>query len=540
MPNQNTPATTAALRARVIEVYVRLVRKLGMHPSLPEMARAGVTRNQITTHFAGITELGVAAKAMHPAAFRDIMDGDLFSHDRFAEVTQQVACHKRYVVTTAITGAKVHAGFLAALRTYCTEHDALLLILPNVDPAAIVSKKRFFDPALHADMIVTRDLRLNRNLFVSSVKLSAKHIDPITGLGRIGQRDGSFIYASPKQRLKMVATGTTGLPHALMTTGACTLPDYDSDRYLSHRTSYIAEHDHVLGAIVVEVPDDRHFHYRQIQADKQGRFADMGRRYSKAGSEEYRPAAMILGDWHSAQNDPVARRVFVEGPCSLQARVKAKAVVVHDGFDALSINHHEEKNCILRAQRAGRNELLLKPELSKYAGDLNMLDTFFEQTWVVRSNHDEALDRYLREGRYLYDAPNHGTALCLAQAMVDAGANPVEVGVRLFGLRPDARVTFLTRDSSLRIGGVELAGHGDKGANGSRGSLRAMENAFGSSVSGHAHTPEILRRARQVGTCSILDPDYVSGPSSWLTTSALLYPDGAVQLINVIEGAYCA
>lgn len=534
MPRSPNPA----LRTRVVEVYVRLAGKLGMHPTLPDMARAGVSRMQITRHFAGITELGVAAKAEHPGAFKQIMDGDLFSHERFADVTEQVACHKRYVVTTAITGAKVHAGFLAALRTYCAEHDALLLILPNLDPAAIVSKKRFFDPALHGDMIVTRDLRLNKNLFISSIKLSAKHIDPITGLGRIGQRDGSFIYASPKQRLKLVATGTTGLPHALMTTGACTLPDYDSDRYLSHRTSYIAEHDHVLGAIVVEVPDDRHFHFRQIQADKQGRFADLGRRYSKAGSEEYRPAAMILGDWHSAQNDPVARRAFVEGPCSLQDLVKAKAVVLHDVFDGLSISHHDEHKTILRAQRAKRNQLLLDPELTLLAADLCMFMQRFERTYVARSNHDEFLDRYLQEGRYLTDAPNYATALRLASAMVDRSANPVQVGAEMFGLPKDHGITFFGRNDSLRIGGVQVAAHGDKGANGARGSLKAMEQAFGASVSGHAHTPEILRRARQVGTCSILRPDYAQGPSSWLATSALLYPDGAVQLVNVIDGKF--
>lgn len=530
-------AIDPALRARVIEVYIRLVRKLGMHPSLPEMARAGVSRMKITRHFAGILELGEAAKAENPAAFKEIMDGDLFSHERFANVTEQVACHKRYVVTTAITGAKVHAGFLAALRTYCAEHQALLLILPNMDPAAIVSKKRFFDPALHDDMIVTRDLRLNRNLFISSIKLSAKHIDPITGLGRIGQRDGSFIYASPKQRLKMVATGTTGLPHALMTTGCVTRPDYDSDRYLSHRTSYIAEHDHVLGAIVVEVPDDRHFHFRQIQADKQGRFADLGRRYSGAGSEEYRPAAMVLGDWHSAQNDPVARAAFVDGPCSLQDLVRAKAVVVHDGFDGLSISHHEQHNTILRAKRAKHNQLSLEQELQRYAADLRMLTQHFDQVLVAQSNHDEFLHRYLAEGRYVDDALNYETALRLATAMI-GGVNPVKAGVEMFGLPKNHGITFFGRNDSHRIGGVEVAWHGDKGANGSRGSLRAMENACGASVSGHAHTPEILRRARQVGTCSILRPDYAQGPSSWLTTSALLYADGSVQLVNVIDGKF--
>ena len=85
---------------------------------------------------------------------------------------------------------------------------------------------------------------------------------------------------------------------------------------------------------------------------------------------------------------------------------------------------------------------------------------------------------------------------------------------------------------------VELGAHGDKGANGARGSLHAMENAYGNSVSGHSHSPEILRGAWQVGTCSYLKLEYNQGPSSWLHSSCLLYPNGARQLINVIGGQW--
>lgn len=545
MPQRTTKSATDkrldTTRAKIVAAYTKLAEKTCLHPSFSDLIRVtGITRNTVRYYFGTIHDLADAAKKANPKAFHQIVDGDLFSYERFGAIKEEVTKHRRFVVTTAITGAKVHAGFLAAIKTYCRENDAVLLVLPNLDPASIVARKRFLDPVLTHEFLVGRDLRINKNLFISSIKLSAKHIDPITGLGRIGQREGSFIYASPKQRLKMVATSNNGLPHALMTTGALTLPAYDSDRYMSHRTSYIAEHDHIIGAVVVEVQDDRRFHFRQVQADKQGRFADLDRLYSADGSTAVTPEALVLGDWHSRQNDPVARAAFVDGVGSLRDAVRPRVVVLHDGFDGLSISHHEEGNVILKARRANALQLSLEEELRLYAKDLDFLASKFERVVVVQSNHDEFLHRYLSEGRYVDDHLNHGTALRLASAMVDSGRNPVQVGVEMFGLKHGDRITFLSRDEDYKVAGIELGAHGDKGANGSRGSLRAMEAAYGSSVSGHAHTPEILRSAYQVGTCSILRPDYAKGPSSWLHTSCLVYRSGARQLVNVIDGAWRA
>ena len=66
------------------------------------------------------------------------------------------------------------------------------------------------------------------------------------------------------------------------------------------------------------------------------------------------------------------------------------------------------------------------------------------------------------------------------------------------------------------------------------------ENAYGLSVTGHAHTPEILRGAWQVGTTSKLNLDYTKGsPSSWFQTACLVYPNGSRQLISVVDGKWC-
>jgi hypothetical protein len=154
---------------------------------------------------------------------------------------------------------------------------------------------------------------------------------------------------------------------------------------------------------------------------------------------------------------------------------------------------------------------------------------------VVKSNHDEFLDRYLRHGKYVEDSQNHRFALDLACALID-GKDPLQVGCEMTGLNKFSNIKWLCRDQDYKIAGIQLGSHGDKGANGSRGSLRTMEAAYGSSISGHSHVPEIYRNAWSVGTSSLLRLSYVVGPSSWLHSSILVYSNGSRQIINAIEG----
>ena len=93
-------------------------------------------------------------------------------------------------------------------------------------------------------------------------------------------------------------------------------------------------------------------------------------------------------------------------------------------------------------------------------------------------------------------------------------------------------------DEDYKVAGIQLGVHGHLGANGSRGSLANMEKSYNKSVTGHSHSPAILRDAWVVGTSSRLRLDYNQGPSSWLNTFCLVYPNGQRQLINIIEGKY--
>ncbi len=529
---------TDTLRRSLLETYAKAVKRSVRHLTYGELTKLGITRNMVSHHFHSMGAMRDLAKAAFPDAFREVID-DLFSPKRFTALKSEVEKHRKFVITTAVTGCPVHEGFLLSLKNWCHANDAALLIMPSTDPAA--HRHEGIDRALANELILTGDIQLNRNLFISGIQLSAKHIDPITGLGRIGQRNGSFIYASPKQRLKLVPNSNTKLPVAIMTTGAITRADYEPNdslphAYMSKRTAYIADHDHVVGAVIVEVETKHRYHFRQVQADAAGRFADLGKLYTPTTIVPFEPEAIVFGDWHAGETDPTFRRCMFEAKDSVRAVCRPRTVILHDLFDGKSINHHEAKNAIRRAQLAAKNLLDLRAELRIVADDLNALSEAFEEVIVVKSNHDEFLERYLADGGHMKDPQNTECGCELALAAI-RGNDPLQAAVLPF-LRHPEKVRWLQRDEDYKVAGIELGAHGDKGANGSRGSLRAMENAYGQSVSGHAHSDEILRGAWQVGTGCRLRQNYNKGPSSWLLSSCLVYANAMRQLVNVIDDAW--
>ncbi len=494
------------------------------------MVDIGHSLDSIRYHYSSLSSLDKFARHKFPDKFHDVVFTDTLTAKKIEKLDNVIGACKRFVITTAVVGCSVDDGFYSSLKSYCKKKSAELLILLAADPASMAGWK--IDKKLSNEHIVVKDISLNSNIFISTIKLSAKHIDPITSLGRIGQRNGSFIYASPKQRLKMVPVSNSSFPHALMTTGAITSPNYDTECYMSERTAYIAENDHIMGAIVVEVVDDQIYHFRQIQSDETGSFIDIGIKYKKDGTtEKCSPEAFILGDWHSGETDPTAHKSWLE----VVNELKPKCLILHDSFNGMSINHHEAKNNVLKAIRAQKGQLHLEDELKTLAKDLNEWIELVPKIVVVKSNHDEFLERYLEEGLYIKDPHNHYISLKLAQAILE-GKDPLKFGIEMCGLKNKTKIQWLSRDEDYRISKIQCGAHGDDGPNGSFGSLRGMENAYGSSVTGHTHTPEILRGAWSVGTSSKLRLSYNSGPSSWLHSSCLVYSNGSRQLINSING----
>jgi hypothetical protein len=309
-----------------------------------------------------------------------------------------------------------------------------------------------------------------------------------------------------------------------MTTGSVTLPMYKTTKQ-----AQLARLDHVMGAIIVEVVSNKVYHFRQVQADSSGSFIDLGFRYSNnKNKQKIKTSALIPGDWHVGYTDPVVAKATDE----MLSKFKPKHLILHDFFDGISVNHHVEHKLLSKALMGDKNDL--KAELALTSSELNRLSKQVKNLVVVKSNHDEFLDRWLDEGNYLKDTRNHITGLELA-LLKAKGNDPLEAW-----LKPAKNVTFLKSEESFKVSrkNIECGVHGHLGANGARGSAKGMEKAYINSVTGHSHSPEIQRGSWVVGTSTYLKLSYNRGPSSWMQSHCIVYENGDRQLLNIVGGKW--
>jgi hypothetical protein len=529
-------AATEEKKLEILESYVELVRAGSLFPTRADMLGKGITRDVIRHHFINMARLRAAAKDEFPDDFRGVLDIERYTSKSYlAKLDRTIAHYKRFVITTSVSGQRVHQGFLDSIQNYCKIKDAALLLIPCHDPAHNLDNEIewHMDDALIDYGWVFSRLDMNSNVHVSDIRVTAKQINPTTGLGRFVQGQGSAIFGSPKQSLEFIPVSNIKYPHALMSTGAITLPNYKTTRGNSLRTAWVADHDHKIGAIIVEVQDDKLYHFRQIQSDENGGFCDLGRYYFDDTVTDV-TSTLVIGDYHAGQHSETAQQAWIE----LASVANVTEVIMHDLHNGLSTNHHDAHKMVTQARRAAKGQLDAKRELGITGSVLNLWTSLVHKVTVTKSNHDEFLERWLDEARFAKDPYNFQLGCVLAAAMVD-GKDPLIVGLDLYGnLKNPEKINWLKRDQDYRVFGIENGAHGDKGPNGAKGSKASLERAYGSATIAHSHTAGILREVFQVGTTSLFDLEYNSGPSSWMHCSCLEYWNGQRQLINSINGEW--
>ena len=538
----------------VLEDYAAFVKEHGRLPSGNELKdEFSITRKTVEHHFGNYERLMRAALKENPKAFEGVFLPEDFGKDQFETLKREIPKYKRFVVTTAITGQKVHEAGLKALLNYCEKKKAKLLILPlGKDLLTLDSKLKGFG-------IVTRELNLNSNIKLAPVRLSEKTMAPMAGLARIGARSESIIYPAPKLTKISVPTSLNRLPHILATPGCITVASYGekSDTKMIKKSDYIAEADHELAAIIVEVANDHFFFQREMQIDVDGSVVDISPkgafRYHANGKVTPETArAISIGDWHSGHTAQAAYDLF---PAIANA-AKAEKILLHDVFNMSSHNHHSAHSSIEGAQIEERGDDDIVSEIEGLAEDFEMwLKKTKGQIEVVASNHPEHLNKAIAEG-YLNKPSSFRIYLQMALAMLD-GMDPLQYGLKEYAGFSSKRVRFLSReDSSVlksRIKGpngkiqsitCQLNFHGDKGANGARGP-QSLTVALGCAIVGHTHTPAIYASNNGLGqwvngTSTCINgkdvPAYARGSaSSWLQTSTLafLQPGGKILRTQV-------
>ena len=546
-PKQVEPDESAK-KLEILKAYRDLVDEGLYFPTRAALKSLGVSRDIVRYYFGNMSGLRNDAKIMFPKSFRGNIDiEDYVSDEYLEELKRDIKKYDTFVITTAVSGQKLHSDFVKSIRTFCRVNKAKLIVLPAHDPAHNLDNEIewHFAPSLLDDKIVFEDTRLNSNIFISGIRVTAKQINPITGLGEISQKDGSFIAASPKQFLEYDSVSANKLPHARMTTGACTLPNYKTSLGNSLRTAKLAEHQHTIGAIIVEIQDDNIYYPTQIQAAEDGSFCHYGHEYSPRKARKLvgkEAPVLVMGDYHAGEHDEPTVNAWL----NVVDTLGVQEVVFHDMFNGVSVNPHEEDDIMLRAERARNGLNVLENELIIASDQIDRVLSrkTIKKAIMVKSNHDDMIDRWLRKGKYIKDPVNFEFATQLSANLIAASRagnkkDFFKTGLELVKNPKNMdKITWLTVDDDYVVGGVHLGAHGDKASNGARGSIKGLSRSYPKGVIGHSHTPGIFKNMFQVGTTSLLRLGYNKGPSSWVHCSCLVYRNGQRQLINSINGQW--
>lgn len=449
-----------------------------------------------------------------------------------------------YVITCAQNATPVHKGFWKALQQYCKKRNARLVVIPTryKNPTSRFSADQENDEWWASEVmeyLCAGRVVLNNNLMVlGDIKVQPTATTPLSSFGPIS-RHYSGIIGHPKLALTTIATPQDTLPKMMATTGACTIKNYTDSRAGKN-----GEFHHSFGALVVEIQDKWVFHLRQLNAIENGSFIDLDMEYTSRGYRKAPPAAgLFMGDTHVEHVDPkVVDATFAPG--GIVEVLKPKILVWADLLDFFSQNHHHRNRPFTRLAKHKAGRQLVIDELKKTLNFLSKHTPKGVQSLVQASNHNEHLDRWVREADWKYDMDNAEvyleTALAMAKsAKMDRGR--VEVvdpmvywAKRLMPKAELKRVKFLSRDEGFLIKDVEVSFHGDEGANGARGSRKAFKSIGRRTIIGHSHSPGIEDGCYQVGTSSYLRLEYNSGLSSWLQSHAVIYANGKRSLIHII------
>ena len=466
---------------------------------------------------------------------------------------------KIFVVTSAQNATPLHDGFWKSLLQYCEFRGAELMVIPirykNATSKWTESQKNaewWLEPPPEEGAPDTRELQhylwnvrknLNKNIAVlGDIKVQPTAVSPLSGFEGMTHGE-SAILGHTKLQLKVIATPQGKYPKILTTTGACTVKNYTDTR-----AGKLGEFHHTLAAAVVEVDGPR-FHLRQINAKSDGSFYDLDYLYDGAMKRplQYSPTltipGIVMGDTHVEGIDPAVEKATFE---DIIPFFQPRKLFWHDLEDGGSVNHYAAKNPFVTAARHFSKAGSAEEEFysaCNYVADHTPNGT---ESYIVASNHNDWLHRWILERDWKTLAPkDRGFYLKVASKLYEKSKTMTgdqAEGLNAFILLAKEylinNIKVLDYEESHLVEGIECGMHGHYGPNGSRGSAKSFRRIGVKSIIGHSHTPAIEEGCYQVGTSTKLTRGYTHGPSSWLNTHCVIYPNGKRTLINIIDGKW--
>lgn len=449
---------------------------------------------------------------------------------------------KRFIITWGQNNTNVHDGFYQNIEAYAKYINADIHIIlgryknpTNVGEATNRENDTFWVPEIEKYADANRHNVHKYLSILSDVKIQPTATNPMSGLQGMSGIN-SCIFGSPKVQLEMIPVLDSKMPKMMLTTGSVT-----KNNYSDSKSGKKGEFHHVYGFVIVEIKDNEKFFVRQVTAnDKTGDFSDLCHKVSKGKVQKIdKISAIVLGDLHYGHHDDVVLNQTVK----MLEKLKPQHVVLHDVFDGTSINHHEMKNPFMQYAKEVHGTNSLKKEVNNMLDGLKVFEKF-PKVVIVRSNHDDFVDRWLmnEDWKRQPTSKNSPEYMRYSGMLLEQYANnPHDVKGVIPALINERYPKFitLTRSATYKVNKWELGQHGDVGSNGSRGSLMQFRRLNTKVVVGHYHSPGRKDGAISVGTSTKLRVGYNnSGSSTWLQSHVIIHEDGKAQHINFISGEY--
>ena len=495
-----------------------------------------------------ISAIDATVNRMMDGYRQDKLEGTIESADRRRGKTNA----KTLLFTSAQSNTKVHAAFLATLESFCRHRDAELHIAQftynkathgasSVKPGskkATDTQKLWYDEAI-APYVSNGSIQLTRDLvWCGELNILPTMKNPLTQFQTYTRQDSAII-PHAKMMMQSVPTMKEMPPKFLYTTGCVT-----QRNYIQKTSGQVADFHHVFGAMLVEIDDDGTWWARQINATNDGSFYDLHEYFTPDGRVEQlqRVEALTHGDIHYQKRDPdVLAAVF--GPDGVVDALSPKLQFIHDLIDFTPRNHHNIKDPHFWHQMHVEGSSKVEEEFMGAGKFLTeWVDRIDSNTYVITSNHDQAIEQWLRDTSSLFDPPNvmfwhHMNLYC--HIMREHGFVPRPFGyavLRSVGHAAIKRLTVLHEDESFLIcDSIEAGLHGHLGPNGARGNPKNLRTV-GKANTAHTHSAGIFEGVYTAGVYGKLDMGYNKGLSGWSHSMIVTYKNAKRAILTIKKG----
>lgn len=453
----------------------------------------------------------------------------------------------KFVFTSAQNNTYVHDKFLKSLLHYCEQEGAELIVGTfHYNKSGFQNGKSddtWFDPKIE-DYILDESCEIaEKLLYCGELNILPTAVNPLSGLHNYTNKD-SAIVPHAKMQLESLPTPKFEPAKLMYTTGCVT-----QRNYIEMKSGQKASHHHVYGALVVEIDSDGDWFVRQLCAEtKTGNFFDLGWYYTSEGKEQepYCVEAINWGDVHTAKLDPeVADISWGNRSDSIINTLLPEHVFLHDVFDHKNRNHHNIKDPYFLFKMHIAKTESVKEEVEATADLISSMLGKCPNVVVVESNHDLALERWLKEQDYRKDPVN---AVFFLEMQLENYLSMQEgeklqtfkTACNLVDDRTKQAIFLGTDESYIICGDIECGQHSHNGNNGARGSVRAFQMQGGKFNIGHSHSATIKDGVYQAGVSGYLDAGYNHGGSSWSNSHIVTYSNGKRTIVTIKNGKWKA